>query len=133
MSTSTKKDTLKYISKKDFVGTLAKWAIRQSPHSCPDNLERVVIKADGAWPVTGDSFKDQTSTKEWVKDDFEDFVHSFVYSTPEVISWNTPNSGRQGHSFISAFEPIHRQSPDDDFIDLDALIRNIVNDCWNQE
>lgn len=131
MATSTKKDALKYISKKNFVGTLAKWAVSQSPHSCPDSLERVIIKADGAWPVTGDRFKDETSLKEWTRDDFEDFVYGFVYGTPEVISWNTPNSGRQGHSFVSAFGPM--QSPEDDFIDLDALIRNIVNDCWNQD
>jgi hypothetical protein len=131
MTSSTKKIDLKWISKKMFTGTLSKWAVKQSPHSCPDNLERVVIKADGAWPITGDKFKDNELINEWTREDFEDFVHKFVFSTAETLSWNTPMSGRQGNAFVSAFGPM--QAPEDDFVDLDALVRNVVSDCWNQD
>jgi hypothetical protein len=129
MATNTKKDGVKYISKKDFTGNLSRWAVRQSPYSCPDNLERVIIKADGAWP--SDTIEREHHLKEWSHDEFEEFVHRFVYSTPEVISWNSAKSGRQGNSFVSAFGPL--QAPEDDFIDLDALVRNVVNDCWKQD
>jgi len=117
------KNDLKYLSKKDFTGAVAKWSVKQSPYSCPDDLDRVIIKADGAWH--GENIR------EWVYDDFKEFVHNFIYNTPEILAWNNSKSGKSyGGQFISAF---NSPMPVDDFVDLDALTKNIVRECWSVE
>lgn len=122
---SPSKNSLKYISKKDFTGAVSKWSVRLSPYSCPDDLGRVVIKADGAWPGS--------DIKEWSYDDFEEFVKNFIYNTPEIVAWNSTKSGKTygGHKFITAFDLPTKE--EDDFVDLDALKIAIVNECWHQD
>ena len=119
------KNILKYLSKKDFTGSVAKWSVKLSPHSCPDDLDRVIIKADGAWP--------SNDVKEWSYDDFDEFVNLFIFNTPEIVAWNSTKSGRDygDHKFITAFDL--SSNIEDDFVDLHALKINIVNECWNQE
>src|SRR5882672_6369692 len=125
----TVKNDLKYISKKDFSSAVAKWAVHLSPYSCPDNLDRVVIKADGAWPTVG-NLESTHHMREWTYDDFREFVRNFIFNTPEILSWNHAKSGRVGNMFVSSFDlPIN---VGDDFIDLDALKMNIIRDCWTQ-
>lgn len=122
---------VKYLSKKDFSSAVAKWAVQLSPYSCPDDLARVVIKADGAWPITANTFSHH-QIRDWSYDEFKEFVYNFVNKTPEIVAWGQTKSGKvYTHKFISAFD-----SPTpagDDFIDLSALAQAILIECWNKE
>lgn len=127
----TASNTLKILSKKDFSSAVAKWAVQLSPYSCPDDLPRVIIKADGAWPISfGPLSKHQQY--EWSYDDFKEFVHKFVRNTPEIVSWSTVNSGiTYANKFVTAFDVVN--TPAEDFIDLNTLAQSIISECWNRE
>jgi len=122
------KKELKLLSKKDFSGAVAKVAVKLSPYSCPDDLARVIIKADGAWPLN-DIIDSTQFIREWSYDEFTQFVHNFVFNTAEVQAWGNAKSGKMGHRFVTLYDA--PGSLDDDFVDLYALSQNIVNECWS--
>jgi hypothetical protein len=110
---------VKYLSKKDFTGAVAKWAVRLSPDSCPYDFDRVIIKADGAW--TGEDWK------ECNYDEFKEFVHGFIFNTPEIIAWSEVTKKSK---FVSAFDlPVVNAQTEG--VDLHNLSQSILSECWN--
>ena len=111
--------TPRYRSLKDVLGAVAMWAVRQSPYACPDDLDRVLCAlAVAIGPRFPESLPAQHSLLA-----IEAMLRDHLLPMPQVAAWNERKNGRDGPGFCSAFsEP----TPDDDFIDLDALVRNVA-------
>ena len=106
-------------------GYVALMAIQQSPYVCPDNLELVLRKfAENAQELA--SFVDggMVFFRFHQPKGIELVLRQALLSIPEAEAWNEPKSGHgEQNIFVGRHSP--QVSPDDDFIDLDALVRNI--------
>jgi hypothetical protein len=110
------------VSKKNILSEVAHWAVAQSPYHRPDNLEIVLDKLNillGEW-------KENLGYREMTYPDIKEYLKDLLYQIPEFMLWNERKNGNK-----SAFQFVIRYSkdidPDNDFIDLDALIRNVSN------
>lgn len=117
------------VSRKDITGALAKWAIRQSPYTWPDNLEGVIkyldacLKRDIAWSPLGVP-NDGIATLSLR--DVAKLLYDILYEQgfAPFDDWNKCKKGDTPElKFTSSFEGAG--DPDRDFIDLDALITNV--------
>lgn len=111
----------RWTNRSDIVGAFAMWACRQSPYGVPDNLESVCkylhasLKTEVAW----DSNKMAELSLSGIEDMLRDIL---MDGCSEFQAWNERKNKRDGHGFVSRISgPSH---PDDDFIDLHALLRN---------
>ena len=110
------------VSKNDILSGVAKWAVAQSPYHRPDNLEIVLDKLN----INLISYFKDEIYLELSYREINNFIKLYTFSIEEFMQWNERKNGREGHlGFSSRYD---RPMPDDDFIDLDALIRNIAND-----
>jgi len=112
-------------SRKEIVGALAKWACRQSPYGCPDGLEIVLkyfnacLKTYFVWDTYDFAQLSLININKACWDILGDFK--------PFLAWNeTKNGNTQEISFSSKFDG--HKNPDNDFIDLDALLRNVCLD-----
>lgn len=120
---------MKYIivTKNMILGNLACMAVQQSPYHRPDNLEVVLDKMN-------ESIKDDF--KEYImlfKDSaaIEDYLEKHLGAIPEYVAWNDRKNGNNApYKFTSRYDT--DDNPDDDFIDLDALRRNVARLIENE-
>jgi hypothetical protein len=108
-------DTNFYTSRGDVLGELAAWAVRQSPYTLPAHLEDALREFDLAFD--SEEFFD-TNCEELnkrIRDAFD--------KCPRVLGWNNAKVG-EGTVFCSRYDT---PQPDYDFIDLDALARNMAH------
>lgn len=116
------------ITHKDIVGYMAHWAVRQHPYGRPDGLFEVTDAISAAardWPVGPPSLKmrDVDGSAE-----IEAWLRSALHEHPVLAQWNTPRSGHtQPWVFTSRYGG---PKPEDDFIDIDALLRNVALSVW---
>ena len=104
-------------SKREILGEIARWAVRQSPYHRPDNLEVVLDKMN-------ELIKDIVDYPE-VDEQILKVLISRLKQIPEFVAWNERKNGNQSaYAFVDRYSEIE---PDNDFIDLDALIRNVVH------
>lgn len=104
-----------FLNIKEVMGTVAMWAIRQSPYHCPENLEIVM-----------ECISNSIEPEKFIFDTFfeihPDYLYNWINKTlksiPEVISWNHSKKKR-------TLADLESKDPDFDFIDLDALVRNV--------
>ena len=126
----SKKELL--ISKKDLISNLAKCAIECSPYLYPDNLLEVIEQFHSNIEPY---FKFlEPSDLGFLKLDLtelEKFIRGNLMSIPEFLLWNERKNGRDGYGFVSRYSG--ETNPDDDFIDLDALIRNISHEIFDSQ
>lgn len=111
--------------KKDFVGSLAKWLIRQSPYTVPDNLHKCLEDFDTA---IGNYFSfDTAGMCEIDLSTLTPVVSLLLESIPEIMLLNERKNGDTSHAFTSRRfnEP---PNPDNDFIDILAVAQNITCD-----
>lgn len=113
-----------FVMKSELLGTIAKYAVSQSPYHRPENLELVLDKLNEAISPVFDKadmgvgeFSDRLS--------LEAFISRHLAKIPECVAWNERKNGNDA--------PLHFTSrydvggdPDDDFIDLEALERNVA-------
>lgn len=118
------------ITHRSIMGALASCAVQQSPYHRPDNLEVVLDKFHeqikdqfGGYIMKFDSVK---SIREWLEPKLK--------SIPEFMLWNERKNGNQApYGFAGAGHhdngdvTFFTTKADNDFIDLDALIRNVIN------
>lgn len=124
------------LSKDSILGSIAKWAVRQSPYHRPDNLEIVL---DKMYELIKDDFDDGKKYCMFFDSsrDAEKYISERLHRIPEFLLWNERKNGRQGHGFTSAGHhddgsvTLQWAKADDDFIDLDALTRNATSDALN--
>jgi hypothetical protein len=109
------------ISKNTLLGEFANWAVQQSPYACPEGLETAIKNLSDALPM----HDYDTVTNINV---LRDIIKSTIITIPEVVAWNNRKNGRDGMGLSAS--RYGQPSPDDDFIDLDALTRNIAFAIW---
>lgn len=115
-----------FVTKSQLLGTIAKYAVQQSPYHRPDNLEVVLDKfnelispAFDKQPLKVGEFSDRIS--------LEAFVSRHLAKIPEYVAWNDRKNGNDAPmKFTSRYDT--DSNPDDDFIDLEALERNVAVD-----
>lgn len=117
----------RWIFRHDITGAFAKWAIRQSPYGCPDNLEAVVKFLDSSlrtavkWelPPRDDGMAQLSLC------DINRILHEILYEkgVSYFDAWNVSKTGK--HATYAFDGP---RDPDTDFIDLDALLHNVCLD-----
>lgn len=112
------------VSKNNILSEVAKWAVYQSPYHRPNNLEIVLDKLNKRlehWNVGNLGFE-KLSYKE-----LKSLLDEWLKEIPEFLLWNERRNGNQSeYKFVSRCSA-EDKNPDDDFIDLDALIRNVAN------
>ncbi len=119
------------------MGALANYAVQQSPYPRPENLEIVL---DAFYQSIKDDFDEG---KKYVKffeswKEAHDYIENRLKMIPEFMAWNERKNGRQGNGATFAGHhddgsvTISKTNPDDDFIDLYALTRNITNQALNR-
>lgn len=129
METTKPTETKKvYASERQLLGSLAKWATAQSPYHRPDNLEVVLDKFHAIIaPLIGKQYCLIFADAR----DLNKFLREKLDSIPEFLLWNERKNGNKAeYSFVTATSSPH---PDNDFIDLDALTRNVVNEIIGEQ
>ena len=102
------------------MGWIAYWAVRQSPYNAPTDLNFVLLRFKN-------SVRQKFDANEFLEMEgieLEIMLRENLFSQPAVRQWNDRKNKKNRHagSFLSA---VGLPKPDDDFIDLDALVRNI--------
>lgn len=119
-----RKNHVYLISLCDVLGALACWAVRQSPYTCPDNLDIVIKKAsnlmkvDYRWERYADLYLSFFSFRE-----LEQYLAETLEKIPEFVAWNSSKKGNPGVVIVTRYSS---PDPDYDFIDLGALYRNVT-------
>ena len=112
------------LSKDDIVGTMAMWAVKQSPYICPDDLKKAVIDLQ-EYISLNLKFSNMGFTYISIEN-----LRRFLCNAFEKINiiekWNKPKKGYHDFVFLSCYNEVY---PDYDFIDLHALARNIAHTC----
>lgn len=109
------------IGKKRVAGDLASWAVQQSPYAAPDNLALVVKRLQEIWPHEEfHKFESMAALREELDAAF--------LQIPELLAWNERKNGNKAEFGITS--RYSQPSPDDDFIDLGALSRNVASSAW---
>jgi len=114
------------ISESQLLGAIAKWGIRQSPYPYPDNLEVVLRKVHD---TVSEFFEhaDLGFIEFDTEDSVREFTHDALKDIPEWLEWNDRKNGNDApFQFTSRYDT--KGNPDDDFIDLDAMIQNIARE-----
>ena len=118
METENKQIKKFVFSKRNILGEIAHWAVCQSPYHRPDNLEVVLDKFNSIIALVPDY---PTISYAEIRELLEE-----LKEIPEFKLWNERKNGNQAqYKFTDRYSG--KGNPDDDFIDLDALIRNVAN------
>jgi hypothetical protein len=112
-------------SRKTVLGELACFAIRQSPYLIPLNLSQALneFAHSDVWKSWDEYF--WTNCKKLQESVFQAFREC-----PHIEAWNIPRKGKHETVFVSRHGV---PQPDYDFVDLDALARNVAAGITLQE
>lgn len=114
-----------WVFKSDILGSVAKWCIRQSPYDYPENLLVILTALSGI--ITPNHDKGLAGMVKFTGYELRSALQIWLEQIPEFMELNNRKNGRDGNGWLSRFD--NRSSdPDDDFIDLEALYRNVVHD-----
>lgn len=119
----------RFVGAKDLTAAIAYWAVKLSPYEAPHNLVlaiRALHKRAEAMVITKRvhrSFGFSKRTEKQIKF----MVEALVLGTPEVQAWNRCRKGKTP-DFIATSRYWGKPHPDRDFIDLHALILNVMGD-----
>jgi len=112
----------------DIAGKFAEWAVRQSPYDVPDNLDVAVQKLCDWFRPGATSSMGFENLKVNQHELEKDLLKAFE-TIPEISAWNERKDENQSpFGFTSAYDG--PGDPDNDFIDLYALARNVAHDLW---
>ena len=107
-----------WTSVKEIKGMLAYWGIQQSPYGMPENLDVACREISECFETKADAIGFfETNCRE-----LRDMIRTSIDRCPTILSWNIPKKGDHHIAFSSRY---FRPHPDYDFIDLDALARNM--------
>jgi hypothetical protein len=121
---SVTEDGGKWVFARELAGYVAMWAVRQSPYRVPEQLEVVLekfqaeIEECGGFDLASDYKGGMRLFESPVK--LGAFLETHLETIPEVQAWNVPKIER------ASFEAGEVLKPEHDFIDLSALVTNIV-------
>ena len=119
------KDTsTRVVLKSVVVGHFAMWAIRQSPYLFPESLDEGINEFNECLV-----FKKKIGDAELIETTYTDLkgkISDAISNTNIISSWNIAKK-RRGSIMVSCYS---YPKLDYDFIDLDALARNIAQSVW---
>lgn len=121
------KNIKKYLfSKKDILSLVARYGISQSPFYKPNKLEIVIDKLNNL--LEPFFRKAESGHLQMDRITLSKFIDTQTKLIPEFRKWNKPKkAGWNG--FTSRYDS---PKPEYDYIDLDALTRNVTNDIISQ-
>lgn len=117
------------ITDNQLIGWFAHWAVRQHPYHRPDGLFDLVdciSAAAQAWP-DGVKSLPMWRVSGWLE--IEAWLREALKDHPILTAWNTPRSGHTRNVATSRYWTV---KPEDDFIDIDALLRNVALSTWRR-
>ena len=106
------------------VGHFAMWAVRQSPYLLSDNLDKGIEEFNKYLIYTINACNERLI--ETTYRELKDNIRKAITKSDIISSWNIAKKG-SGPVFVSAYS---KPKSDYDFIDLDALARNIAQSVW---
>lgn len=118
------------LSESQLRGQLAMWVARQSPYrsvSGVDDVGALITAATRSDEWFGPDDCRMRRFDSWR--DLEQWLRAAIGDHPQLAVWNTRRNGRDGNQFVSRYDI---PSPDDDFIDIDALFRNVALHSWRE-
>ena len=110
--------------KNDFTGSLARWLVKQSPYVVPDKLSVCIEKFDKL--IDSEFEFDINGMVEVNLIGLGEKLSLLLETIPEVMALNERKNGDTSPKFVSRYS--NETDPDDDFIDIGAVARNIVCD-----
>lgn len=126
MTVNLEKETIVNIDQ--IIGATAMWAIRQSPYEFPDHFQaaleqlRLTFLQEDGWDSKGwKTFTGLTLLSR---------LETYFRRNLLIVTWNRSKSGHSDMVFVSRYGG---PKADDDFIDLDALARNVVMTLWRED
>jgi len=118
---------------KAVAGYFAMWAVRQSPYPCPDNLEKVLRRLERQLTKYA---KDRPGANSLMKAEgmfridrrsLQEMLLDVLRPMREFQRWNQRKNGNKDTlHFVSRYDDPRKIDPDNEFIDLDALVRNVA-------
>ena len=117
-----------YFSKKDVLSGFARWGVRQSPYSRPNNLEETLDQLDSIFEL---EFHGQKYIKMGYEE-IKDFLFKNAEKSTAFVKWNEPKK-KSDNPLVGTSSRYWTTKPDYDFIDLYALVRNIANDIIRED
>lgn len=120
-----------WTTKCQIVGAFAKWACRQSPYGVPDDLETVCKFLN----VCLDNLVmwNEYGMKEMSLCEINKLLHDILYEQGVTLfdDWNKCKAG-ETPDIIFTSRYSGKRNPDHDFIDLNALLRNVCLDIRSE-
>jgi len=115
------------ISLRTICGYIAMWATRQSPYLSPDGLTETLKTFKSNALLHGYERFGECVWLPCTQKELDHVLKCDLLTIPQVMAWNERKNGNQApYGFCSRYDQPH---PDNDFIDLDALTRNIIRSC----
>jgi len=112
------RDSEYWFMKSDFMGAFAYWVVAQSPYSSPD-----ITSALKAFDKYISKYITDDMPENFGYEDLSNIINEdALVNVPEILELNERKNKREGMGFCSRYD---KPSPDDDFIDLGALARNV--------
>lgn len=119
-----------YLTKKSVVAEFAKHAIWASPYTYPDNLLEAIDEVNKQYTCVFDHEDFHNTTYQEIYDQLEKICEN----TPYIVAWNTPkNPALKDQTIFYSDRYSTKRNPDDDFIDLGALVNNIVHGLFDRQ
>lgn len=111
----------RWIFVKDVTSYFAKWAISQSPYPYPENLENVVRYLHACLIRQADKVQMMRLSLCQINK----MLYEILYEQgiKDFDKWNQSKNPGPNITFTSIYD--NKPNPDDDFIDLDALLHNV--------
>lgn len=106
------------------IGHFAMWAVRQSPHLLPKDIEKGIEELNEHLVSNIETTEEELIETTYTN--LEENLRKAISNSNTISSWNIAKKGT-GNAFISAYS---KPKSDYDFIDLDALVRNIAQSIW---
>lgn len=126
MTQPKEKESSRWLFLNSIAGYIAMWAVRQSPYHNPDGLNDVISQFNIAATCRFDKAGKAQMTRQEVKS----LLKEFLWPIPQFQKWNERKNGNQApYGFCSRYD---QPSPDNDFIDLDALTGNVVRELFRE-
>lgn len=121
--------TIHCISLSNILGNTAKFAVQQSPYAVPDGLAEVLHAFESLLigSILTEKFPDFWCG-DFTRAQLKVVIRRTLLTIPQVLKWNDRKNGNDSpFQFVSRYDG--KRNPDNDFIDLDALTRNIAAAC----
>jgi hypothetical protein len=107
-------------------GYIAMWAVRQSPYHSPEGLLSVLDQ----FRASVRHFFDENEMRKMSQAELDSMLKGHLMTIPQFQLWNERKNGNQSpYGFVDRYS---KTNPDNDFIDLGALTRNVRMDLFKE-